>query len=71
MVLTTDGKLTYSIHSGDKTQVINLVYEVSGDQIITNQPSKPRREISTFSFDSSGILVLDHKGEKSRFTREE
>jgi integrase len=34
MVITNDGKLIYSIHTGDKTQVINMVYEVSGDQII-------------------------------------
>ena len=70
MVFTDDGKLVYSIHAGDKTQVINMVYEVSGNQIITDQPSNPLREISGFSFESSGILVLDYNGEKARFTRE-
>jgi hypothetical protein len=70
MAFTRDGKLVYSIHAGDKTQVINLVYEVSGNQIITDQPSNPRREISRFSFEPSGVLVLDYNGDKARFRRE-
>ena len=70
MVFTDDGKLIYSIHEGDKTQVINMVYEVSGDQIITDQPSHPQKEISKFYFEPSGILVIDHQGEKTRFMRE-
>jgi len=70
MVFTNDGKLIYSIHTSDKTQVINLVYEVSGDRIITDQPSNPRKEITRFSFEPSGILVLDHEGDKTRFMRE-
>lgn len=70
MVFTNDGKLTYSIHTGDKTQVINMVYEVSGNQIITDQPSHPQKEISKFYFEPSGILVIDYQGEKARFMRE-
>ena len=70
MVFTNDGKLIYSIHTGDKIQVINLVYEISGDQIITDQPSNPRKEISKFYFEPSGILVVDYQGEKTRFKRE-
>ena len=71
MVFTNDGKLIYSIDTGGKTQVINMVYEVSGDQIITNQPSNPRKEISKFYFEPSGILVIDYQGEKTRFAREQ
>ena len=70
MVFTNDGKLIYSIHTADKTQIINLVYEVSGDQIITDQPSNPRKEITNFYFEPTGILVLDYQGEKARFSRE-
>ena len=70
MVFTNDGKLIYSIHTGDKTQVINMVYEISGDQIITDQPSNPRTETSKFYFEPSGILVIDYQGEKTRFRRE-
>jgi hypothetical protein len=70
MVFTNDGKLIYSVHTGDKIQTINMVYEVSGDQIITDQPSNPRKEISKFYFESSGILVIDYHGEKTRFVRE-
>ena len=70
MVFTNDGKLIYSIHTAGKTQIINMVYEVSGDQIITDQPSNPRKEISKFYFEPSGILVVDYQGEKTRFMRE-
>lgn len=70
MVFTNDGKLIYSIHNGNGTQVINMVYEVSGDEIITDQPSSPRKEISKFYFEPSGILVIDYEGDKARFTRE-
>ena len=70
MVFTNDGKLIYSIHEGDRTQVMNLVYEVSGDQIITDQPSNPRKEVTKFYFEPNGILVLDYQGEKTRFARE-
>jgi hypothetical protein len=70
MVFTNDGKLIYSIHTGGKTQVTNMTYEVSGDQIITDQPSNPRKEITRFYFEPSGILVLYYQGEKTRFMRE-
>lgn len=70
MEFKNDGKLIYSIDTADKTQIINLVYEVSGDQIITDQPSHPRKESSRFYFEPSGILVIDHQGERTRFTRE-
>lgn len=70
MEFTNDGKLIYSIDTADKTQIINMVYEVSGDQITTDQPSHPRKEISKFYFEPNGILVIDYQGEKTRFTRE-
>lgn len=70
MVFTNDGKLIYSVDEGDKTSIVNLVYEVSGDQIITDQPSNPRKEITKFYFEPNGILVLDYQGEKRRFARE-
>lgn len=71
MTFASDGTLVYAIRTGDKTQIINLVYEVSGNQIISDQPSHPRRETSSFSFEPSGVLVLDYDGEKTRFVREQ
>jgi len=70
MEFTNDGKLIYSVDTGDKIQVINMVYEVSGDQIVTDQPSHPQKAISKFYFEPSGILVVDHEGEKTRFMRQ-
>ena len=40
------------------------MYEVSGDQIITEQQPNQRKEISKFYFEPSGILVLDYQGGK-------
>lgn len=70
MEFTNDGKLIYSVDTGDKTQIINMVYEVSGDQIVTDQPSHPQKAISKFYFEPNGVLVVDHEGEKTRFTRQ-
>lgn len=69
-VFTEDGKLTYTIDTPEKTQIINLVYQVSGDQITTDQPSHPKKHTSRFYFEPSGILVIDNEGEKTRFQRD-
>ena len=70
MEFTNDGKLIYSVDTGDKIQVINMVYEVSGDQIVTDQPSHPQKATSRFYFEPNGILVVDYEGEKTRFMRQ-
>jgi hypothetical protein len=69
MEFTIDGKLIYSIHQNDRTRIINLVYEVTGDTIVTDQPSKPRKETTKFYFESNDTLVLDYGGEKAYFRR--
>jgi hypothetical protein len=51
-------------------QVINVVYEVSGDQIVTDQPSHPQKSTSKFYFEPSGILVVEYEGEKTRCARQ-
>ena len=69
MTFTEDGKLIYVIHQKDSKQIMNLVFRVDGNHLVTNQPSHPQEEKTTFSFDSEGNLILDYDGNKSWFTR--
>ena len=69
MTFTEAGKLIYVIHEKDSKQIMNLVFRVDGDQLITNQPSHQQEETTKFSFDPEGNLVLDYDGNKSWFTR--
>jgi hypothetical protein len=64
-----DGRLTYTIHSPEKNQVMRLVYRVDGDELVTDQPSAPAEHRTKFSFDERGRLILEDEGELSRFVR--
>ena len=69
MTFTEDGKLVYVIHEKDSKQIMNLVFRVDGNHLITNQLSQPQEEKTKFSFDAEGNLILDYDGNKSWFTR--
>ena len=70
MVFTADGKLVYIIRAGDSKHIMNLEYEVSGDLIITDQPSEPRKEYTKFYLESDDVLVVVYDGAKTWFRRE-
>jgi hypothetical protein len=69
MTFTRDGKLVYIIHHADSDQIMNLVFSVDDDCLVTNQPSSPRPDSTNFSFDDEGQLVLDNGGTKDWFAR--
>ena len=69
MTFSADGKLVYVIHQGDSDQIMNLVFRVVGNYLVTNQPSHPREETTMFSFDADGGLILDYGGSKAWFAR--
>jgi transcriptional/translational regulatory protein YebC/TACO1 len=69
MTFTPDGKLVYVVHQDQSDQIMNLVFSVNGDCIVTNQPSSPRPESTKFWFDDEGQLVLDYGGSKAWFAR--
>ena len=60
MTFTDDSKLVYVIHQKDSAQIMNLVFRVDGDHLVTNQPSQPQEETTRFSFDDAGNLILDY-----------
>jgi hypothetical protein len=69
MAFGLNGELVYSIDTQEKMQIINLVYKVSGNTLITDQPSAPQKEYTKFYFEADGLLVLDYDGEKPKFQR--
>ncbi len=69
MIFSTDGNLLYSIKEGDKVQHMFLTYELSGNVLLTDQPSQPNREESTIVVMDDGTLVLEYEGEVSRYIR--
>ena len=70
MTFTNDGKLIYVIEENGKLQIMNLVFRVSGDTIVTNQASAPGGEVSRFSFDEDNNLIVEFAGTRSWFKRE-
>lgn len=63
------GGLTYVIRADGKKQIILMQYEVDGDTIVTDQPSVPRVERTSFSLSDNGRLVLAFGGEAFTFRR--
>lgn len=62
-----DGRLVYTILAGEKRQVMNLTYKVSGQTIISSQASHPREERTAFGFGPDGSLILTHEKKRSWF----
>ena len=55
-----NGNLEYCIDAGDKLQIMNLIYRIEGDVIVTDQHSQPAEERTPYEIDSEGRLVLHY-----------
>jgi hypothetical protein len=64
-----DGRLRYSILSGETWQIMRLAYRIEGDVLVTDQPSEPREERTRFSIEGDGSLILEFGGQRSSFKR--
>ena len=64
-----DGRLFYSIHAGDRWQIMKLRYQVDGDLLVTDQPSAPREEKTRFALEADGTLTLEFGGQRSSYKR--
>ncbi len=62
------GNLTYTIYESDKQQIMELTYEIDDNYLITDQPSHPQRERTSFVFEN-GLLLLDYGSSKAWFKR--
>ena len=52
------GELIYAIDAGSKWQIMNLLYQVDGNYLITEQPSSPNEQRTLFGFENNEVLVL-------------
>jgi hypothetical protein len=64
-----DGSLTYTIHAESTDQKMFLTWQVVDGVLITNQPSAPREERTTYSIDADGKLTLWYQGRPNGFIR--
>jgi hypothetical protein len=69
MYFSADGNLTYTINQGDRRQLMKLTYEISGSEIISNQPSAPAETRTRYTFDGKGQLVLELDGSRTWYQR--
>jgi hypothetical protein len=70
MEFRPDGTLQYWIEQPDgRLQIFNLTYEVSGDVIISNQPSAPLEVRTQFAVGADGGLELNLDGVRSWLER--
>jgi hypothetical protein len=68
MEFMDDGRLIYTITAEGKSELIFLTYSIVDNQLITNQPSAPRQEITFFELLGDRLeLTLDEI--RSRFIR--
>ncbi|MEA2338645.1 MAG: hypothetical protein QOE82_2652 [Thermoanaerobaculia bacterium] len=69
MTFHPDGRLEYAIHDEDRVAIMNLVWHVEGDVIVSDQPSSPREERTRYFFRSPDVLVLENADGRSTFQR--
>lgn len=69
MTFMEDGQLIYDIDEGSKIQKMNLVYKISGDTIISDQPSYPQEQRTKFKIENGYKLMMELDGETSVFVR--
>jgi hypothetical protein len=69
VTFTNDKKLIYAIVDGHKKQIINMVYFIDGNTLITDQPSNPQKERTEYYFINADTLILKFNNEESRFVR--
>ena len=64
-----NGKLRYFIDEGNGYAVILLDYRIEGNELITDQPSRPLLHRTKFHFTSSDVLVLCDNGRITKYHR--
>jgi hypothetical protein len=70
MEFTSDGMLIYRIVTNNRLQQINMIYETSGNILITDQPSHPSKEESIYEVLPDGRLKLVQDRQESFYIKE-
>ena len=70
MEFRDDGRLAYVVLKPDgTTQITRMTYRIEGDELVTDQPSRPREERSTFRVERN-LLTIKFEDKETRFQRE-
>jgi hypothetical protein len=69
MSFTEDGFLVYRVHRGSVDEEILLRYRTEGGLLITDQPSAPREERTTYEITKDSRLRLRHADTHSTYIR--
>lgn len=64
------GRLLYAFDTGDRRQVLALLYRVDGDQLHTDSPTTAHETTAHFVLGEGGVLILDFAGAKAWFVPE-
>jgi hypothetical protein len=68
MEFRADGRLAYVIQSKGKRTVMLLTWRLDGEDLVTDQPSKPAEERTKVAFEGDD-LILTFEGVPARFSR--
>lgn len=69
MVFEADGRLTYIIHESARDRLMLLTWRTDGEVVVSNQPSHPREERTTYRLLDDATLVLILEGQPARYLR--
>jgi hypothetical protein len=58
MEFYSGGILAYIVFESDKMRIIKLTYRVVNDTIITDQPSRPRAEVTRFNLSDQSLELF-------------
>jgi ABC-type sulfate transport system substrate-binding protein len=70
MTFTNDGRLTYDVLEKKKLQRIYMTYQISGDTIISDQPSHSQQQKTKFKLVDNNKLILEFEGIKTVFIKD-
>jgi hypothetical protein len=69
MIFTNDGRLIYDVQQGKKLQRMFMSYRISGDLIISDQPSQSKEQTTKYKLVDGDKLILEFEGIKIIFKK--
>lgn len=70
MEFLAEGQLLYHVDVGGRDQVINLLYRVNGDVLVTDNPAAPHSMSVRYVHGEGDVLMLDFAGAQAMLVRE-
>ncbi|MCU0648607.1 MAG: hypothetical protein MUF00_11465 [Gemmatimonadaceae bacterium] len=71
MEFRTGGHLRYHIDVAGQDRVIDLLYRVDGDVLLTDNPANPHATAVRFAHGEGDVLILDFAGPRAWLIRED